>query len=133
MDEREFFIRAAKAYNNLNFAEIEPFLSEDVTYESQGSTIKGKARVAVDLKDKFQDLKQSGRRLYAELAVIPPKKRSAENNEVITPCIILSQGVQVNRVAVIMLSVKDGIIEKIDIRTSSPHWTETQGSGIFPA
>ncbi|HLN21595.1 MAG TPA: hypothetical protein VK213_10930 [Bacteroidales bacterium] len=134
MDEKEVYIKTAKAYNSLNLAEIEPLFSENIIYESQGTTINGKVAVAADLKAKFESLKQAGRRIYAELAILPPKNQIAAGPETtVNPCLILSQGVQVNRVAVIILSSNEGVIEKIDVRTSSPHWTQAQGSGIFPA
>lgn len=131
MEVKELYIRTAKAYNNLDPGEIENLLAEGVTYESQGIILKGRQNVIEDLKARFQSLRQSGRKLYAELAVLGPQ-RSTKDEE-ITPCLILSQEVQVNRMAVIFVTVQDGLIARIEIRTDSPNWKEAQGSGLFPA
>lgn len=131
MELKELYIKTAKAYNNLDPAGLESVLAADVTYDSQGSSIKGKEKVIEDLNVKFQDLKQSGRKLYAELAILNPKLSVQE--EEFKPCLILSQEVQVNRMALILVTMKDGLIDRIEIRTDSPNWREARGSGLFPA
>lgn len=131
MDIKELIISVAKAYNKLDHVEIESLLADEVVYENQGVLVKGKVEVIGDMKAKFGDLRKSGRKVFAELAVLPPGKAGNRGDEIM-PCMILSQAVQTNRVAVILVSSKNGLIDRIEIRTSEPHWTQAQGSGLFP-
>ena len=72
MNELELIRKVAKAYNNLDYKEIEGVASDDIIYESQNvfSALNGKNAVIDYLKGKFQTIKDSGNSVFAEIGIV---------------------------------------------------------------
>ena len=137
MNELEMTIKVAKAYNNLNFEEIEEVLSEDVIYESQNvlTPLYGKVELKTYLDEKFKLIKSSDRPVFAEMGFLGIQNKNS-HNELSDyngrPCVILSQGDKENKGALILVEINNDKIERIDICTVAPNWREATSTHKYP-
>jgi hypothetical protein len=128
----------AKAYNNLDYKEIEVIADENITYSSQSvlSSLNGKDEVINYLKEKFESIKRSNNLVFAELAYMGTQeswtiKISDLNDE---PCILLSQGSKEDKGAIILVHTNNlELVVKIEICTVVPHWSTAIGTGVYPS
>ena len=136
MNELNIIRNVAKAYNNLDYKEIEVIASDNIVYESQNvfGALNGKKEVIDYLRGKFKNMKDSNNLVFAEIGILDSQKDS--NGELLlsegTLCLILSQGIKDNKVAVILVTTEDGKLARIDICSVAPHWSEAMGTGEFP-
>lgn len=137
MNELKLIVMLAKAYNKLNYKEIENVVSEDVVYESQNvlSALNGKTEVLEYLKGKFETIRKSGNLVFAEIGFLGKQEILNVNNLSEykgRPCIILSQGNKEAKGALILVESDVNEIKRIDICTVAPHWTHATRTNKYP-
>lgn len=125
MNEMDLLKIVAKAYNNLDYKELETIASDDIVYESQDvfSALEGKKAVLNYLQPKFETVKNSGHLVFAEIGYIKNQSRS---------CIIMSQGTLENKISVVLIESRDEKLSRIDICTIFPHWSQVTGTNEYP-
>jgi hypothetical protein len=111
----EMYKRVAKAYNNLDYFEIEAIAADNIRYTSQNvlRDLKGKESVMDYLKMKFKAIAEGNSPVYAELAFMKSQKEwtiQLEGLEEGEPCILLSQGAKENKGAIILISIGTRLI-----------------------
>ena len=120
----------AKAWNQLDFSVLEPYLAPEIVYESQHvfNALEGKVAVSEHLRGKMNTLRQKGdsRRAFAELSFIPYGSGKGE------PCVLLAQGSKENIVVLVILQSKEGKITRIDICGLVPDPKTAKRTGIYP-
>ena len=115
----------AVMWNDLDLSVIEPLLADDVCWESQNSfvPIKGKSEVMDHLKGKIEtirkDLPEST--AFAELGTCQGR-----------PCVIIALDKKENRLAVVLFSIKENRVSRIDLCTVVPCVEEARWSGEYP-
>jgi hypothetical protein len=121
----------AKAYNNLDYTEIEEMASDQIIYENQSifNPLKGKREVTGYLKRLFDKMKNSGNLLFAEIGIVKEKSNTRfkyfESIEG-SPCLIMSLGHKENKVALILIEAEGDKLARIDICTVAPHWSQAE-------
>jgi len=138
MNQVNLIKKVAKAYNNLDYTEIEEVSSDQIVYENQDvfHPLKGKQQVSRFLERKFSSVKSSGDPLFAEIGIMKDKGDSMSEHPVTNegmPCIIVSQGKKENKVALILIEAQEDKLTRIDICTVSPHWSMAAGTNEFPS
>jgi len=125
----EFEGYAAKAFavmwNTMNASVIDPFLADDVTYESQHvmSSLDGKPAVMEYFKGKLQTVKDSGpaSKPYFELGTYQDR-----------PCVTAAQGQKEPPLAVVLFKIDKGKIQRIDMCGVIPSPNDVERSGEYP-
>lgn len=136
MGELDLLRKVAKAYNNLDYTEIEAIASDNLVYESQEvlSSLNGKEKVIDHLKGKFETINETENFAYAEIGILGSQRNS--NVQVWlapgSPCIILSQGSIENKLALVFIKIENEKLSRIDICTIAPHWSQVKGTREFP-
>jgi len=138
MDQINLIKKVARAYNNLDYTEIEEVSSDQIVYENQNIffALKGKKQVTGYLERKFNSLKNEGNLFYAEIGVVKDQNNTSFEDLMYpegTPCIIVSQGKKENKVALILIEAENEKLKRIDICTVAPHWSQAAGTNEFPA
>lgn len=128
----------AKAYNNLDVSFIADRCAADMVYESQQVLIplRGKAGVIEYLEQKFQTISNTPEaQIFVELAFLDnlddtmiPLSFAREGQ----PCLVMAQGRPDNKLAVMLVHERNGLITRIDICTVAPHWSQARGTGEYP-
>ena len=116
----------ARMINTLDVSHIEPLLDENVRYSSQWmiGEIPSKQEFLDYMKPLLLDIKQSGTRAYAELALAS----AWGHNE----CVVTAQGDKENLIATVFITLMKGKIRRIDM-CGTPHPTETMRTGEYPS
>ncbi|MBX3297670.1 MAG: nuclear transport factor 2 family protein [Acidobacteria bacterium] len=139
MTEYELVEIYAKALNRLDFELLEPFLDDDVVYESQEvlSSLKGKAAVSEYLRGKFATIRKAIWRsqVYAEIGHCGTQ--DGNNIQVLSaepfrPCILMAQGDPSKVLVLVLLDVESAKIKRIDLCTVVPHPSSAIRSGVYP-
>ena len=122
MNKLEIIIEVAKGYNNLDSSKIEALAADAIIYESQWvlSSINSKEEVFKYLKHKFEIIKNSETKLFAEIAYFGKE-----------PCIILAQDKKDNKIATLILKIKNKQISRMYI-CKVPNWRDAIGIKEYP-
>ena len=139
MNESELVELYAKTWNTLNPAIIEPYLADDVVYESQVvfSALVGKEAVFDYLQGKMQTIKQTRYKsdVFAEIGFCG----SQDGNKIqvlsasdFRPCVLMAQGNPDEVIALVLLETEAGKIKRIDICTEVPHPSTATRTGEYP-
>ena len=122
MSKFEIVTEIAKGYNNLNSSTFEVLASDDICYESQWvlNALNGKAEIFSYLKQKFETIKQSNTKLFAELAYFGED-----------PCIILAQDTKENKVATLLIDITKKQISQLTI-CEVPNWRDAKKTNQYP-
>lgn len=139
MNEIELVRLYAKSWNNLKFEIIEPFLSEDVVYESQQvfEPLVGKGAVSEYLRGKMATIKKNllTSDIYAEIGYC--RSQAGQRVQVLSaydgrPCVLMAQGNRNIPLALVLLEVDEGKIKRIDLCTEVPHPSSAERTGEYP-
>ena len=112
-DNGEIKTEACRAYarmmNNLDYSGFEPWLTEDFHYASQWvcEEITSKAAFAAYIVPKLQTIKNSGNRVWAEIAYAETLGAG--------PCVVLAQGDPDDLEATLLISMRDEMISRADL------------------
>jgi hypothetical protein len=122
MNKLEIVNEIAKGYNNLDSAIIEAVASDNIIYESQWvmSSINSKVETFKYLKHKFDIIKNSETKLFAEIAYYSED-----------PCIILAQDTTENKVATLLIEVTNEQVSRMDI-CEVPNWRDCKRTNEYP-
>ena len=122
MNKLEIVNEIAKGYNNLDSAIIEAVASDNVIYESQWvmSSINSKVETFKYLKHKFDIIKHSETKLFAEIAYYGED-----------PCILLAQDTTENKVATLLIEVTNEQVSRMDI-CEVPNWRDCKRTNEYP-
>lgn len=122
MNKLEIVNEIAKGYNNLDSERIEVLAADAIIYESQWvlSSINSKEEVFKYLKHKFEIIKNSETKLFAEIAYFGEE-----------PCIILAQDNKDNKIATLLLEIKNQHISRMDI-CEVPNWRDAIRTNEYP-
>jgi hypothetical protein len=122
MNKLEIVNEVAKGYNNLDSSIIEAVASDNIIYESQWviSSINTKVETFKYLKHKFEILKKSETKLFAEIAYYDED-----------PCIILAQDTTENKVATLLIEVTNEQVSRMDI-CEVPNWRDCKRTNEYP-
>jgi|GEM_PF-749986 len=140
MNEFQLVTIYAKAWNTLNPEVIEPYLAEDVAYESQQvlSALVGKEEVFDYLKGKMQTIRKNLLQsdVYAEIGYCGNQEGynvqvwSANQGK---PCVLMAQGNPDEVLALVLLKTEEGKIKRVDICTIAPHPSTAIRTGEYPS
>jgi len=116
----------ARMMNTLDTSHIEPLLDDNFCYSSQWmfGEIPSKQEFLDYIKPQLASIKQSGGRVYAEIAVI----QAWGHNE----CVVTAEGERDNLIATVFARVNDGKIRRIDM-CNMPSPSETMRTGEYPS
>ncbi len=116
----------ARMMNTLDTSHIEPLLEDDFRYSSQWmfGEISSKQEFLDYLKPMLVSIKQSGSRVYAEIAVV----QAWGHNE----CVVTAEGEKTNLIATVFAHVKGEKIRRIDM-CNVPSPSETMRTGEYPS
>lgn len=116
----------ARMMNTLDVSHIEPLLDENIRYSSQWmfGEIPSKQEFLDYMKSQLLEIRQSGIRAYAEMAVVS----AWGHNE----CVATAQGEKENLIATVFITIMNGKIRRIDM-CGTPHPSETMRSGEYPS
>jgi SnoaL-like polyketide cyclase. len=139
MNEEEKLVRIyAKAWNRLDPKILEPYLADDVVYDSQMvlDSLVGKEVVYEFIKGKMQTIKKNRHvsDVFAEVGYCSNQNGynviafSAWENR---PCVVLAQGHSENLVGIALLDTEDGKIKRIGLCIVPPPWSATR-TGEYP-
>ena len=122
MNKLEIVNEIAKGYNNIDSSLIEAVASDNIIYESQWvmSSINTKVETFKYLKHKFEIIKNSETKLFAEIA------HYGED-----PCIILAQDTTENKVATLLIEVTNEQVSRMDI-CEVPNWRDCKRTNEYP-
>ena len=119
---------------------IEPYLAEDVVYESQQvfSALIGKEEVFDYLKGKMQTIKNNSpqSKVYAEVGYCGSQEGynvqvwSASEGK---PCVLMAQGNPNEVLALVLLETEEAKIKRVDICTVAPHPSTATRTGEYPS
>lgn len=104
---------ALRAYawmmNTLDASRLEPLLAKDFHYASQWvfSEITSKADYLVYIMPKLEAIRSSGAEVLAEMGVL--------DRELPGPCVVMAQGNKDNLLAVVLATVENGKIKRLDM------------------
>ena len=139
MNESELVELYAKTWNTLNPAIIEPYLADDVVYESQlvFDPLIGKKAVFDYLQGKMQTIKQTRYKsdVYAEIGHCGSQdgnKVQVLSASAFRPCVLMAQGNPDKIIALILLETDAGKIKRIDLCTIAPHPSTATRTGEYP-
>lgn len=115
----------ARMINTLDASHIETLLDDNFCYSSQWmiGEITSKQEFLDYMKSHLLEIRQSGVRAYAEMAVVS----AWGHNE----CIVTAEGEKDNLIATVFATVRNGKILRIDV-CATPNPFETMRSGEFP-
>lgn len=116
----------ARMMNTLDASHIEPLLDDDFRYSSQWmiGEIPSKQEFLDYIKPMLDSIRQSGSRVYAEIAVV----QAWGHNE----CVVTAEGEKDNLIATVFAHIKDEKIGRIDMcHVPSPF--ETMRTGEYPS
>ncbi len=116
----------ARMMNTLDASHIEPLLDEDFRYSSQWmiGEIPSKQEFLDYMKPMLDSIRQSGSRVYAEIAVVQAWGHSE--------CVVTAEGEKGNLIATVFAHVKDEKITRIDM-CHVPSPAETMRTGEYPS
>jgi hypothetical protein len=113
-------LAACRAYatmvNRLDYKELEPWLHDDLIYESQWvfEEMRGKKRYARYIRGKLKTIRKMGIKTWAEIALT--------NAFGTGYCVILGQGSEEGWKATLLVQMLDGKIKRMDMCcVPSPH------------
>ncbi len=122
-------LEACRAYarmiNNLNYAHLEPWLRDDLTYELQWvpEVMCGKERYASYVRAELDAIQKSGSRVWAEIAY-------TDGFEAV-PCVILAKKFKENWMTTLLLEMEGGKIRGM-VKCLSPSPNECRRTGEQP-
>lgn len=116
----------ARMMNTLDISHIEPLLDDNFRYSSQWmiGEITSKQEFIDYIKPMLGSIRQSGSRVYAEIAVV----QAWGHNE----CVVTAEGEKGNLIATVFGHVKNGKILRIDM-CHVPSPSETMRTGEYPS
>jgi hypothetical protein len=116
----------AKAWNNLDYSFLYPFLSKDIVLESQNllEPIKSKTEVLNYFNHKMQTMSKASSeyKVSAQVGLVFNYR----------PCVVISQGDKNNLILTVLFTIKDELISRIDICSVAPHPMEAELTNYFP-
>lgn len=122
----------ATAWNTLEPDELIPWLAEDVIYSSQNvlSELSGLAQVSDYFQGKMKTLRSlPDADVFAELGETRPYPMAPNPPR---PCVLLAQGDPDDIGGVVLFTVVDQRIKRIDLCTVAPHPSTAHRMGIYP-
>ena len=139
MNESELVELYAKTWNTLNPSLIEPYLADDVVYESQVvfNALVGREAVFAHLQGKMRTIKKTRYKsdVFAEIGYCG----SQDGNKIqvlsvsdFRPCVLMAQGNPDEVIALVLLETEAGKIKRIDICTEVPHPSTAMRTGEYP-
>ena len=116
----------ARMINTLDASHIESLLDDNFRYSSQWmiGEITSKDDFLDHIKSQLIEIKQSGVKAYAEMAIVS----AWGHNE----CIVTAEGDKENLIATVFATVRNGKILRIDV-CATPNPAETMRSGEYPS
>jgi hypothetical protein len=128
MISQEQSLRAyAITLKSLSASELVPLLADDFRYSSQAvvSEIESKHAFVDYISTKLEAIRKSGVRVWAEMGQI--------QHGFPGPCVVIAQGKQEEIVALVLATVKNGKITRLDMCTVAPHPSTAVRSGEYPS
>jgi len=138
VDALELVRLYAKAWNNLSYEIIQPYLSDDVRFTSQVilEELSGKLAVEEYLLGKFAAIKRAlgTSDVYAEVGYCGKDERGpiALFGYEGRPCILFAQGDISKVMALVLLEVDSGFITSISVCTIAPNPQLATRTGEYP-
>ena len=116
----------ARMMNTLDASHLEPLLEDDFRYSSQWMVgeLVSKQEYLDFIKPELLAIKQSGSRVYAEIAIIQAWGHSE--------CVVTAEGEKENLIATVFAHVNHGKIRRIDM-CNTPSPAETMRTGEYPS
>ncbi len=116
----------ARMMNTLDASHIEPLLDDDFRYSSQWmiGEISSKQEFLDYIKPMLLSIKQSGSRVYAEIAIV----QAWGHNE----CVVTAEDEKSNLIATVFAHVNNKKIRRIDM-CHVPSPSETMRTGEYPS
>jgi hypothetical protein len=99
----------AKMMNTLNPDHLEPFLADDLRYNSQGvfAEMRGKEEYLDYMRGKFETIANSSSYPFAEIGELTEYPFG--------PCVIIAQGDKENLIATVLIGIEDSLVTRIDM------------------
>jgi len=115
----------AGMFNDLNSQQLKDCLDENFCYSSQMvfEEIRGKSKYAAYIDAKLKAIKESGSKVFAELAI------SGHGDE--PNCLVMSQGDIENLISTLFVEVREGVIIRADM-CFLPSPLNVRRTGIYP-
>jgi hypothetical protein len=116
----------ARMMNNLSLGDFPDHLVDDFVYESQSvlEPLRSKQAFVQYIVPKLRTIAATGAAVFAEMARISAYGRHG-------PCVVLAQGSRDNLVAVVLATVRDGKLSRLDLCVV-PHPSSASRSGEYP-
>lgn len=128
----------ARSWNLLSFDLIEPYLADDVTYDSQSvySSLVGKPEVSEYLEGKMLTIKSGlpDCKVFAEMGYCGNERSQRVQllGSTGRPCVVIAQNGKDDLVGLILLDVEDGLIKTIGLCTAIPRPAMAIRTGEYP-
>ena len=125
LTELEALRAYARMMNTLDADHLEPFLAEDLRYNSQWvfEEMVGKKRFIEYIRPKLKVIAESGRRPYAEIGELGAYPFGN--------CIIMAQDNPDNLIATVLVRIQDGKISNLDM-CAVPAPDSARRTGEYP-
>ena len=117
----------AKMMNTLSVTPLEPLLADNFTYESQTvfSALESKQAFLDYIRPKLQTIQKAGATVFAEMGMVSAYGKHQ-------PCVVLAQNTKDNLVGLVLASVSDSKLSRLDLCIVPPPQS-AERSGEYPA
>jgi hypothetical protein len=116
----------AKMMNTLSVTPLEPLLADNFTYESQTvfSALESKQAFLDYIRPKLQTIQKAGATVFAEMGMVSAYGKHQ-------PCVVLAQNTKDNLVGLVLASVSDSKLSRLDLCIVPPPQS-AERSGEYP-
>ena len=116
----------AKMMNTLSVTPLEPLLADNFTYESQTvfSALESKQAFLDYIRPKLQTIQKAGATVFAEMGMVSAYGKHQ-------PCVVLAQNTKDNLVGLVLASVSDSKLSRLDLCIVPPPQS-AERSGAYP-
>lgn len=117
----------AKMLNTLNADCLEPLLADDFIYESQMvfQALESRQAFLDYIRPKLKTIQQAKATVFAEMGTVVAYRGKKQ------PCVVLAQNDRANLVALVLATIDDNKIKRLDICIVPPP-QEAKRSGDYP-
>jgi hypothetical protein len=112
--------------NTLSVTPLEPLLADNFTYESQTvfSALESKQAFLDYIRPKLQTIQKAGATVFAEMGMVSAYGKHQ-------PCVVLAQNTKDNLVGLVLASVSDSKLSRLDLCIVPPPQS-AERSGEYP-
>lgn len=116
----------AKMMNTLSVTPLEPLLADNFTYESQTvfSALESKQAFLDYIRPKLETIQKAGATVFAEMGMVSAYGKHQ-------PCVVLAQNTKDNLVGLVLASVSDSKLSRLDLCIVPPPQS-AERSGEYP-